>query len=246
MRKVARTLAGSVCLVSVMSLAVSFAQTHSADWAYHSFLTDSPWSASIDEATDEARQSSHLAKSLSINDEVVGWLSVENTPISYPVVQPSEAKRHDWYLDHDVDGHWSPLGCPYLDVRSFAEGDHLMVFGHHVHGTDAMFSTIADAYEQPRFDEIGNARWTTVSTHGEAFRPLFALKVDASFQEIQQFGFSDDDEFEGWLADLAEKAEARNPTWRRAIRSATQALTLVTCSSPTSGQPWRTLVIFAR
>ena len=52
---------------------------------------------------------------LSVNPDIVAWVSVPGTEIDYPVVQAS-ADDPTFYLDHDVYHGWNPYGCPYLDA----------------------------------------------------------------------------------------------------------------------------------
>ena len=49
------------------------------------------------------------------NKDIVGWLKIENTPISYPVMHtPLDA---DFYLNHGFDRQENKSGLPFLDFR---------------------------------------------------------------------------------------------------------------------------------
>ena len=58
---------------------------------------------------------------LSVNPDIVAWVSVPGTDIDYPVVQAS-ADDPTFYLDHDVYRCWNPYGCPYLDAGCAGRG----------------------------------------------------------------------------------------------------------------------------
>ena len=47
---------------------------------------------------------------LSVNPDIVAWVSVPGTGIDYPVVQAS-AVDPTFYLDHDVYRGWNPYRC---------------------------------------------------------------------------------------------------------------------------------------
>ena len=66
------------------------------------------------------------------NPDISAWVSVEGTPIDYPVVSPREGDPQGFYLNHDFDRNWSFAGCPYLDPRGTADGRHALVYGHHL------------------------------------------------------------------------------------------------------------------
>lgn len=68
---------------------------------------------------------------LAINPETVGWISIENTHINYPVV------RHDdnvFYLTNNFERKRSGAGCIFMDYRNEApEKDmYAILYGHHM------------------------------------------------------------------------------------------------------------------
>lgn len=172
----------------------------------------------------------------------VAWLTVGNTPISYPVMQAADDDP-DFYLSHDAWGEASGDGVPYLDSRCTGTSQHLFVFGHHIIFTDRVFSPIYRAYEQSVLDGIGDAVWDD-GTRGTSFAPIMAMSVDKEYAPVQRFFFSTDAELRDWLLSMEPRASARTDGWREKIASARRVLTLVTCSSDLSGQRRRTLLFF--
>ncbi len=172
----------------------------------------------------------------------VAWLTVENTPISYPVMQ-ADAADPDFYLSHDAWGAASGDGVPYLDARCEADGRHLFVFGHHLIFTDRVFSPIYRAYEQSVLDGIGDAVWDDGQTE-TTFAPVMAMSVDKEYAPVQRFFFTDASELREWLLSMEPRATARTDGWEERISGAERVLTLVTCSSDFSGQRRRTLLFF--
>lgn len=82
---------------------------------------------------------------LSVNPDIVAWVSVPGTEIDYPVVQAS-ADDPTFYLDHDVYRGWNPYGCPYLDAGCAGRGIDsplALMFGHHMND-GSMFSAFAN------------------------------------------------------------------------------------------------------
>lgn len=181
---------------------------------------------------------------LSQNPETVAWIEVEGTEIDYPVVKPGPDKPRDWYLTHDFWGNGSALGCPYIDPRCDADGDHALVYGHHMGFSNQMFSSIYESYLQPSFDRVGCARWSTPDRGTIVFRPALALRVDREYAAIQHFEFDSGDDLREWLSGLQSDAGASSPSLEELAASASRALTLVTCSSGMSGERDRTLLVF--
>ncbi len=85
-----------------------------------------------------------------INPDVVGWLSIDDTNISYPIVQGEDNK---YYLDHLFTGEKNRAGCLFLDSENapdFSDGNSV-VYGHYLKdGT--MFSSLLKYKEQDYFD----------------------------------------------------------------------------------------------
>lgn len=65
------------------------------------------------------------------NNDLVGWLRIEDTRINYPVVQSPDSPN--FYLNHNFDKAKTQYGCPYMaevcDVNK--PSDNLIIYGHH-------------------------------------------------------------------------------------------------------------------
>lgn len=176
------------------------------------------------------------------NPDIVAWLRVCGTGIDYPIVQAISAEMSSHYLRHNAFGMPDAAGTPYLDRRCSADGEHLLVFGHHVIGNGkAMFSPIHRAFEARVFSTIGNALWITPGFGELTLRPLCALHVDKAFAPIQRFSFKEVSVGE-WLAGLMMAADTGGDV--DDVAPCTRCLTLSTCSSPLLGRRERTLLLF--
>ncbi len=179
------------------------------------------------------------------NPDVVAWVRVGGTPIDRPVLQSSDDEPDDWYLTHRLDGSYSSEGSAFLDVRARAGSGARLVFGHHMGDTGLVFSSVAKAYRQDVFDSLGEMWWCTPEGGTLTLRPVMAMSVDASYAAIQRFGFATEGEMREWLGELMADATATSSDAGDVIASATDVVTLCTCSSDRSGQRARTLVVFA-
>lgn len=180
------------------------------------------------------------------NPDVVGWLTVEGTSISYPVTSERGEHAGGWYLKHDFWGRASTLGCPYIDPRCTTEASHILIYGHTVDAPDSMFTPLSHAYEQQTFSLIGDAHWSTPE-HGDAtFKPLMAINVDALYPDIQQFRFASNSGLRSFLRSLSKDASCCAENKEELIERARRVLSLVTCPSPHEGECTGTIVIFVQ
>lgn len=81
------------------------------------------------------------------NQDLAGWITIEDTVIDYPVMQCSD---EEYYLHHDFDGKDSKYGCLFVkDIADLEEGDNFIIYGHNMKD-GAMFGSL-DEYRSKEF-----------------------------------------------------------------------------------------------
>ena len=217
--------------------------------------TPVPIASASDAHADAARQGGRDWEALrEVNSAIAAWVSVQGTDIELPIVATRSEDDQDWYLTHDLWGRTSCSGTPFLDRRcEGANARHVCAYAHHMTSTSGMFSQLQEAYLQERFDRLGSLMWETPEGLVRA-EPLCALRVDASWQEIQRFdwgsavrdGGGQDDvaDFRTWLEGIAAQADALCAQASQMLANASRCITLVTCSSDFAMQRWRTLALW--
>lgn len=66
-----------------------------------------------------------------INEDVIGWIRIENTDIDYPIVQ---AEDNDYYLHRDINKKYSTCGWIFMDYKntnSFID-KNTVLYGHNI------------------------------------------------------------------------------------------------------------------
>lgn len=89
-----------------------------------------------------------FAALLTLNPDVVGWVTMDNTRVDFPVLQ---GKDNLTYINRDVYGNFSLAGSIYLDSRnddSFADS-YSLLYGHHM-AEGNMFGDL-DLYKDEAF-----------------------------------------------------------------------------------------------
>lgn len=73
-----------------------------------------------------------LAELFGQNGDLVGWISIADTNINYPVMQ--SVNEPNFYLKHGFDKDYSDYGCPYVqeDCDVQEPSDNLVIYGHHM------------------------------------------------------------------------------------------------------------------
>lgn len=72
---------------------------------------------------------------LSVNPDVIGWVTVPGTNIDQPIVQAPK-DNPTYYLKHDIYKQYNPMGVPYLDADcpNGLDSYNALIFGHHWKG----------------------------------------------------------------------------------------------------------------
>ena len=91
------------------------------------------------EPTEQSTTEHNIPALIAVNGDCIGWLSIDGTSISYPVMYtPSEPQK---YLRRSFYGQYSQSGVPFLDGRCSTVGGNLIIYGHNMkNGT--MFSNL--------------------------------------------------------------------------------------------------------
>lgn len=91
------------------------------------------------EPTEQPVAGHNIQALIAENADCIGWLSIDGTSISYPVMYtPSEPQK---YLRRSFYGKYSQSGVPFLDGRCSTVGGNLIIYGHNMkNGT--MFSDL--------------------------------------------------------------------------------------------------------
>jgi sortase B len=89
----------------------------------------------------------------SINSDIYGWIEIDGTNISYPIVQSSDDDTY--YLTHNSDGNYSANGSIYSEhaynTTDFSD-PVTVLYGHHMN-SGAMFGKLQQYYADAAFFE---------------------------------------------------------------------------------------------
>lgn len=91
------------------------------------------------EPTERPAAERNIQALITENADCIGWLSIDGTNISYPVMHtPSDPQK---YLRRNFYGKYSQSGVPFLDGRCDIRSTNLIIYGHNMkNGT--MFSDL--------------------------------------------------------------------------------------------------------
>ena len=166
------------------------------------------------------------------NQEFIGWLTLPDTVIDYPVMQtPGDEEK---YLHLDFDGNYSSAGTPFADTDSSIEpaSDNIIIYGHNMN-TKKMFYELTnydseEFYKEHKiiiFDTIyGPGRYEVVA----AFRTqAYPKETTAVFKYYEFFNAESREDFDAYI----ESCRALTPyTMDSTAEYGDKLITLSTCA----------------
>lgn len=158
-----------------------------------------------------------------INPDVVGWLWIQGTDISYPLLQGKDNQK---YLNTSYNLKRSSSGSIFMDFRSPSDfsGDNTIIYGHNMKN-GAMFGTLKDFADADYRDDH---EFVYLFLSGEVLKyRVFAAYHTHSTSESYTRNFSGDMGFENFMDYIAASAQdmAAQPD------APVGLLTLSTCTS---------------
>ena len=160
---------------------------------------------------------------IEINKDVVGWISIPNTVIDYPVVQ---AEDNNFYLRRNIHGEKATAGTIFMDYKSdaLARGVHIILYGHHMrNGT--MFKDLVKYKGEDFFQNHENIQYNTLTKEMEW--EVFSVYITKAGFNYRQTEFSSEKKYLEFLHKLEGKSMFKKEI---ELSEDDQILTLSTCT----------------
>ena len=131
---------------------------------------------------------------LSINEDTVGWLTVNNTNINYPVVQTND---NDYYLNHAYDKSKNIAGWIFADFRNNMDDmdKNTIIYGHSGLKGNLMFSSLEKTLEKSWYTNENNLNiYFSIKGKEYSFRifSIYTIDVTSDYLDIN---FSTDEDY---------------------------------------------------
>ena len=176
-----------------------------------------------------------LAALAAENPDCVGWLTIPDTPVDYPVVWTTEEPEH--YLRRNFYDSYASGGTPFLDGRNQAqaEGQNLILYGHNMLD-GSMFKPLLQ-YLTPNFRQTHQDIYLELNGAQYHYQVIADLETNTRSPVYTYTDLNNTAEMEDFRAALLEE------TGLEAVPRTEGYLTLSTCND--QGGNSRVLVIAA-
>lgn len=212
--------------------------------------TPTPESTTPAENSSPTENSSETAESVSLttatprhdlaalaaeNADCVGWLTIPDTGIDYPVMHTPDDPEH--YLRRDFYGESASGGTPFLDGRNLAEAENqnLILYGHNMMD-GSMFKPLI-SYLEPSFRETHKEIYLELSEKQYRYEVFAVVETNTQCSLYQYTDLSDPATESDFRAAILKETDLEG------VHQAPGYLTLSTCNN--GGGNSRVLVIAA-
>lgn len=136
----------------------------------------------------------------SINNDIVGWLRIEDTTINYPIMQT--INNPNYYLHRDFYKKYSSYGTPYMSEQcNINTSTNLVIYGHHM-SNKKVFGALEyykskDFYEDHRIIEFTTLEETEKYEIFAVFKTVVYSKN--CFKYYDFVNFSNENEFDTFV-----------------------------------------------
>lgn len=140
---------------------------------------------------------------LKINEDLIGWITIDDTKIDYPIMQ---SENNTDYLRTSFYGDYLLAGSLFLDYRNdlrTGEEKNLIVYGHRVRD-GSMFEHLTKYLEEDFFESHRSFSFDTLYEGYEA--EVFAVYNTMIDFDYIQTDFSSDEEYEDLIAEIKERS----------------------------------------
>lgn len=145
---------------------------------------------------NEKQQEINISELYSVNNDIVGWIKIDNTNINYPIMQTKESPNY--YLRRNFYKQYSYYGTPYLSENcDIKTSDNLIVYGHHINNSK-MFGELEKYKIKEFYEEHKNIKLYTLEGKQE-YKIIAVFKTVAynktGFKYYNYINFNDEREF---------------------------------------------------
>lgn len=172
--------------------------------------------------SSEKRIRSSFDELRAINEDLVGWITIPDTKIDYPILQ---SDNNEAYLKTNFYGDRSIAGSIFMDFRNeiTMNESNLILYGHRVKD-GSMFQHLTKYLDQDFFD--AHRKFTIDTLYDSYEAEIFAVyNTMIDFNYIQT-DFSSEEEFDTLLQGIQQRSIYETDV---TINATDQMITLSTC-----------------
>ena len=169
---------------------------------------------------------------LTLNSDTVGWLTINNTKIDYPVVQTI---NNDYYLDHAYDKTKNNIGWIFVDYRNNLDNlnQNTIIYGHSMVKDGLMFTNLEKMLNSNWYNNQENLKISFNIKGQEIKWQIFSIYTIEKTTDYLTTNFDNDENFMDFLS-IIKNRSIQN--FNVELNCSDKILTLSTCYKDNSNR----------
>ena len=132
-------------------------------------------------------------KLYSSNHDFVGWITIKDTNIDYPVMYtPNDNERGEHYIHLDYEGNYSAAGLPFIDQNCdlILPTDNVIIYGHNMN-SGKMFHDLLKYDDEDFYEKHKSFTFDTIYGDGtyEVVAVFYAQILPDSSNDFKYYEF---------------------------------------------------------
>ena len=152
---------------------------------------------------EEAESRVDFAELKALNEDVIAWIEIPETAISYPIVQGEDDV---YYLTHTFNDTENSAGAIFMEALSSPDFTdmHTILYGHNMKN-GSMFGSLME-YESPSYLVAHPLIFIDTEEGSHAYKIFSCYQVDAD-SDSYTIGFKADEMYVNFLKKLKERSD---------------------------------------
>ncbi len=167
----------------------------------------------------------NLEELKTINNEVSGWIQVNNTNVNYPYVLHND---NSYYLNHQLDKSYNTAGWVFMDYRNNPNtylNKHTILYAHGLYNK-ALFGSLKNILDPKWYNNEENLVIKTVDETNSYLWQIFSIYKIENTNDYIQTDFIDEQDFNEFI-NLIKNRSIKD--FNTTINNDDKILTLSTC-----------------
>jgi sortase B len=160
-----------------------------------------------EEGEEDTEQEERLARVSfdelkAINEEIVGWIQIPGTQISYPIMHGDDDA---YYLNHTFSGNVNSSGSIFMEALNSGDFSdlHTIIYGHNMKN-GAMFAGLK-SYQSPSYLVSHPTVYVDLQSGTHAYQIFSCYETEAN-SDSYTIGFAQDDQYAEFLSTLKSRS----------------------------------------